>query len=159
MSNEGLSAKKQNLLRIIGIILAISIVIFNANSILGLLTTVLPIGTSGMVASAGIECYMDINCQNELSSINWGLLSPGDSSVYTVYIKNSGNTPLDLSFATISWNPQNAASYFTLSWDYSGTKLQPDEALPITFTLVVSSSIQGIDGFGFDISITGTEAS
>ncbi|MEM3480033.1 MAG: hypothetical protein QW702_00470 [Candidatus Bathyarchaeia archaeon] len=74
-------------------------------------------------------------------------------------MKNTGNVPITLSLSTENWNPSNAGSYMTLTWDYtSETKIQSNSALKVTLTLTVSSSIQGITNFSFNIVITGTES-
>ncbi|MBS7640082.1 hypothetical protein KEJ12_00310 [Candidatus Bathyarchaeota archaeon] len=76
-----------------------------------------------------------------------------------IFIKNTGNVPITLSLSTEGWDPSNAGSYITLTWDYiSGTKVQPGSVLKVTLKLTVSSSVQGITSFSFNIVITGTES-
>jgi len=57
---------------------------------------------------------------------------------------------------TSNWNPSNASDYMTLSWDYGGQSINPDEVVQVTFTLSVDASIDGITGFSFDITIVGS---
>jgi len=144
-------------LRILATISAIAVVLCSSEYIFGLLATTLSINTSGVVTSADLEAYWDSDCTNTVSSINWGTIYPGESKNVTIYIKNTGNVPLTLSLLTDNWNPSEAESYLTLSWNYNGEHLQADETLPVTLTLVVSSNTQGITNFSFNIIITGTE--
>jgi hypothetical protein len=38
------------------------------------------------------------------------------------------------------WNPVEISDYLTISWDYNGTLINPDEIIPVTMTLSASSS-------------------
>ena len=144
-------------LRILAIISAVAVVLGSSEYIFGLLSTVLPINSSGVVTSADLEAYWDSDCTDTVSSINWGTIYPGDSKNVTIYLKNTGNVPLTLSLSTDGWNPSEAESYITLSWNYGGEQLQASEVLQVTLTLTVSSNTQGITNFSFNIIITGTE--
>jgi len=156
MSGEG-DSKARRVLGILGVALAIGLVITNANSIYGLLSTVLPIGTTGRVVTIDVDVYWESGCVNKVSSINWGELAPGDSEVVTVYVKNTGNVPMTLEMSTDEWLPLAAQMYIDLQWDYSGGQIQPDGVVQVTLTLTVSAIIDGIADFSFDIVITGTE--
>jgi len=144
--------------RILGVIFAVSIILGNIDLIFGLLTAVLSIATTGVVTSAGLNAYWDSECTNEVTSISWGSIYPGGSTNVTIYLKNTGDVPMTLSLTTDSWDPSDAETYFTLTWDYSGVQIQPGEALQITLTLAVSENTQGITNFSFNVVITGTEA-
>jgi hypothetical protein len=112
-----------------------------------------------MVTSVNLEVYWDSACTNRVTSIDWGIIPPGGSAAKTVYIKNAGNVPITLALSTESWSPSEAANYLTLTWNYtSGTKIPSGSVLPVTLTLTVSSSIQGITNYSFNIVITGTES-
>lgn len=82
-------------------------------------------------------------------------MEPGESKNVTTYLKNEGNTPINLSLNTSSWNPSEAENYIGLTWNYTGENLQPDQALPVTLILTVSQNIAGITTFNFDIVIEG----
>jgi len=150
-------SKARRVFGILGVALAVGLVITNANSIYGLLSTVLPIGTTGHVVTIDVDVYWESACINKVSSIDWGELAPGDSEVVTVYVKNTGNVPMTLELSTDDWNPLAAEMYIDLQWDYSGGQIQPDGVAQVTFTLTVSAIIDGVTGFSFDIVITGTE--
>ena len=51
--------------------------------------------------------------------------------------------------------PIEAADDMQLFWDYDDSTINPDEEMKITLTLVVSSNIQDIDTFAFDIVLVG----
>jgi hypothetical protein len=108
---------------------------------------------SGSIKAIGVDVYWDQACTNPVSSVNWGIVSPGGTKDITVYIKNTGNSPITLSMATSNWNPTNAHNYMTLTWNYAGQTINANNVTPVTFTLTVSASITGITNFSFDITI------
>lgn len=57
---------------------------------------------------------------------------------------------------TENWNPIEASNYIAISWDYTNQTIEPKQIIPVTFTLTVSETIQGIESFSFDIIITAT---
>jgi hypothetical protein len=110
----------------------------------------------GAVKAVGVGVYWDLDCVNSVTSIDWGTIEPGFDKTVQVYIKNEGNSASTLSMYAENWSPASASSYMTLNWDYSGQSVNPDEIVAVTFTLTVSSSIQGITSFSFDIVIVGS---
>lgn len=56
----------------------------------------------------------------------------------------------------MNWNPKAASRYITLSWDYGGQSISPNNVVPVVLTLSVSKDISGITNFSFDIIITAT---
>lgn len=114
------------------------------------------ISNRGAVKAIGVGVYWDQNCTVEVTSINWGLIEPGSSVNVTVYIRNEGNSAGNLTMYITNWSPSNASNYMTLSWDYMGQLINVDEVLGVTFTLIVSTEIQGITNFSFDIVIIGS---
>lgn len=115
------------------------------------------IQSSGTVKAVNVGVYWDSACTNVTSSINWGMLSPGGSTSFTIYVKNEGNVAMKLSLVAQNWNPTNAPSYMTLSWNREGQTVNSGSVLSATLTLSVSSSISGITSFSLNIIITGTE--
>jgi hypothetical protein len=108
------------------------------------------------IQTAGIAVYKDASCTTKASNVPWGTISPGSSRENVFYIKNEGTTALNLFLDTANWSPTNAANYLTLSWNYGGQTIQPNQVIKVTLTLTVSPSISGIDTFSFDIILTGT---
>jgi hypothetical protein len=115
------------------------------------------INNQGTVKALGVGVYWDGNCTNPVSLINWGTVEPGSTNNVTIYVRNEGNTAANISMATENWNPSNAPNYLTLNWNYNGQQLNPSEAVQITLSLTVSSSIQGIENFSFDILVSAIE--
>lgn len=111
------------------------------------------------IQTAGIAAYRDAGCTTTASEVPWGILAPGSSGEYRVYIKNEGTTSLNLFLDTANWSPTTAANYMTLNWNYNGQTIQPNQVIQITLRLTVSQSISGIGNFSFEIVLTGTEAS
>jgi len=52
---------------------------------------------------------------------------------------------------TTNWDPTNASDYISLTWDYGGQLVNPDEIIPVVLTLAISGNVTGITGFSFDI--------
>jgi len=103
--------------------------------------------------------YKDSNCEDQCTDINWGDLTPGSVKSRDVYIKNEDNITIYLDpVETPNWYPPKAPGYMDFGWDYKqGTRINPLENLRITLTLKVSSDIEGISSFGFDILINGRD--
>lgn len=112
------------------------------------------LSNTGTIRTIGVGAYWDNECTDPASSIDWGSLSPGASKDVTVYIRNEGSSAATLSKYTSNWNPSNAWGYITLSWDYGGQQISANEVIEVTLTLSISSSIEGITSFSFDITIT-----
>jgi len=123
-----------------------------------LLTTFITIPAIGGIKTIGIEAYEDSNCTIKILQIDWGLLSPGESKNFTIYLKNEGNIGVILSLTTDNWNPIEASNYIVLTWNYTnGTIISPNEVIALILTLTVDSTITDIASFSFDIIITGEE--
>lgn len=126
-------------------------------SALGLLVTSRTISNTGNVKAVGVNVYWDSACTNVTSSIDWGALDPGGAENVTVYVLNSGSVSLSLNVTSGNWNPSEASNYITLTWSREGYTLSPGSLVQAVLTLSVSSSVNSITSFSFDITITGTE--
>jgi hypothetical protein len=111
------------------------------------------ISNTAMLKLVGIGVFSNANGTGPVTSINWGMLQPGQMENYSAYLVSQSNVPITLSMYTASWNPTNASSYLTLTWNYRAQTIQPHASLPITFSLAVNASIQGIPEFSFDLWI------
>ena len=107
----------------------------------------------GKIKTVGVDAYADLECTKIVSEINWGTIPAGGSSQTTLYLKNTGNYPINMTINTENWSPAVAADYMALTWDYDGTELAPDEVRGVILTLAVDSNIAGITDFQFDIVI------
>ena len=106
------------------------------------------------IKTVGVGVYADAQCTLPVTSINWGIVEPGSTNPKPVYIRNEANVNAVLSMNTSAWNPPEAMSYITLTWNYTGVELSPNEVVPISFILNVASTISGITTFSFDITVT-----
>ena len=115
------------------------------------------ITSSGSIAtSPNVSVYSDSACTTVITSINWGSLSTGDSSIHTVYVKNTGIASMTLSMIANNWSPAGAGTYLTISWNQEGTELSAGQSVAAIITLTVSPSTTGITNFSNTITITGT---
>ena len=115
------------------------------------------IPSTGTVSAVNVGVYTNQACTTNCTLISWGAMSPGNTATYTVWVKNTGNTPMTLSMATANWNPSSANGPIVISWNRDGTSLNAGASISATLTLTVSSSISSsITNFSFDIIITGT---
>ena len=122
----------------------------------GLLSINQSVSSSGVISSVDLGVYQEWACTNNLTSVAWGTLSPGDTATRTIYVKNIGTAPITLTMTTTNWNPTNANGPITLTWDRENTILDAGSVIAATLTLSVSPSISGITTFNMDVVITGT---
>jgi hypothetical protein len=109
------------------------------------------------IEAAGLGVYWERECVNEIPAINWGYIDPGSSSVVTIFLRNEGASQMSVSLATENWSPSVAQSYITLDVDFASGQLDQQSVLEVDLTLAVSSNVDGVFDFGFDIVITGSE--
>jgi len=150
-----LSNRKQKILMVsVGAFFVFNLFLFN--SIGGQFLSQTTLQSSGVIKTLGVAAYQDSNCITQSSNINWGTISPGASIPKTIYLRNEGNSDLTLSLQTANWSPTNAPNYLTLSWNYIGQTIRPNQVVPIVLTLSVSQNINGINSFNYEIIILGT---
>ena len=116
------------------------------------------ISNVGMVRPFNVTIWQDVNRTTALTSIEWGLLIPGEKKTVEAYLWSDGDTNTILSMATENWNPINANLYLSMTWDRENYTLQPKQVCLSSITLTVASVIVGVEGFSFDILITATES-
>jgi hypothetical protein len=114
------------------------------------------IPNAGNVKAVGVGVYWDSGCTENVTSIDWGFLEPGETTNVTVYVKNDGNIPVALFMKTDNWSPLLASENIALSWNRESYVLNPG-SVEAVLTLVVAEDIEGVTDFSFDITITGTE--
>jgi hypothetical protein len=102
-----------------------------------------------------VEIYYDETCSNPVTTIDWGMLEPGDSSNYTIYAKNLGETPVMLYLNTQNWDPSEAPLHMSLDWNYTNEFIEANHSIPIMLTLTLSNDAPPMDDFSFEIVITG----
>jgi hypothetical protein len=123
--------------------------------LLGTVQVSYSIPNGGVIKEINVKVYNDSGCSISLPSIDWGLLEAGSSKNRTIYVKNNGNSPLMLTLSASNWIPSNAANYITLTWDYDGQPLNPNQFIKVVLMLVISPAIHGISSFTFDITVIG----
>jgi len=114
------------------------------------------IPNSATLKLVGVGVYKDIDFTIPVTSIDWGLVEPGEQKNYTAYIKNESNVPINLNMWTEDWNPAKASSFITLTWSYDGTQIAVDNSIAVTFVLDINATTSGIDAFTFTIVILGS---
>jgi len=140
-----------------GAIIAIAVTgIFLTVLSAGVLTSSQSVTSSGTITAVNVGVYTDVACTTSCSSIDWGMLLPGNSTTRIVYVKNTGTVPVTLSVSTVNWTPSNANTYLTLTWDRTNYVLAPSTSVQATLTLTASSSAGSISSFNFNLVITGT---
>jgi len=114
------------------------------------------IPSSASLKVVGIGVYKDVNFTVSVTQIDWGMLEPGEKKNFSAYIKNESNVPITLSMWTEDWNPLNASSFISLSWNYDATQIPVDGSVPVTFALHVDAATSGIRSFSFTIVVVGS---
>jgi len=112
--------------------------------------------TSGILATANLGVYSDSACTQSLSSIDWGVVSPGGSVSKNVYVRNLGSTQVTLILSTTNWTPSTANGPVTVSWNRQNLVLGAGQVTSATLVLSVSSTASGFTSFSVDAMITGT---
>ena len=118
--------------------------------------------STGKISAVGLDLFTNSSLTVPLTSIDWGVLNPGDMAGVSFYARNSGNINVTLSIATGNWTlngvSSNQTSFLAFSWNYTNQILLPTQAVPLQLTLTVSPQILNITSFTFDIFINATKA-
>jgi len=96
----------------------------------GLLTIQRRIPGKGQIVTTNLQIYWDAECTQIGSEIDWGQLRPGDIATKSAFAKNTGDVSINLSLSTENWDPSTASNYISLSWNYTGALVQPNQANP-----------------------------
>ena len=126
-------------------------------SALGVLVETRAVSGSKIHARAGVGLYTNSGCTTLLNAISWGTLNPGNTTTYTMYVKNTGTVSETLSMTITGWNPSTASSYIKLTWNQEKSVLTAGQVATAIVTLSVSSSISDITSFSNSIIITGIQ--
>ena len=160
-----------NKIVLLSMLLLITLSFVSGMSVIGLLQSTEKVNSSGIVThppppssppppppepDIEIDVYSDNACTKRISSVEWGSIEAGRSRDKVIYVKNNGDHEVSLSLSTDDWLPSLASSYLRISWDYDGSVLQKGAVKKVTLTLTISSSINGISNFNFNIVITGS---
>jgi hypothetical protein len=140
---------------VIALILLSGFMLAQVMSAVQISSTISNVGALNLSADIGV--YWDASFTERTSAIDWGTLDPGATKSFSIYIQNEGNNALTLSMSTSNWSPPTASNYLTMTWNYNGQTINPNEYIHITLTLTISASITGFNNFSFNLNIVGTE--
>lgn len=160
----------------IAIFVFLTVITIGGASVMGLLQTAERVGTSGVVIRSPdqspsllgpikslppepkieIDVFIDEACLKPLSSFEWGEIIPGESTIKTIYLRNSGEMYVKLNLIGENWTPDESEEYMGLSWDYDGSEVLPGEIREINVELSVHYDCPILNNFGFDLIIIGS---
>lgn len=115
-------------------------------------TTRIP-NVSAVETTDTIGIYWDKKCENRVTSVDWGSLSPGSTRKVSLYVRNEGNESMTLDLLTENWLPLIAAQNMSLSWSYPGQPIYENQVVSTELELYVSPKIKEVMRFSFDILI------
>jgi len=110
---------------------------------------------SAISTTTQIGIYWNQNCTNPVTSINWGMLSPGENKNITIYVRNEDNTTITLTINTLNWKPEETSQFLTFSCTSNNTTIEPQKTAKITLTLQVKQNIKTVKDFSFGINFEG----
>lgn len=105
----------------------------------------------------GLDAFWDMACTQPVTSVDWGQMRPSESVTQLIYLKNTGDVPLNLNMTLTDWTPAEAAVYISVTWNAEGSVLGVNDPMSVNLVLTVSSNIVGVTDFNMNIVITGAE--
>ena len=123
----------------------------------GLLTTTQNVPASGTISAINLGVYSNAGCTVPLTSITFGMVTPGTQATQTLYLKNTGNIAENLTMTVNSWTPSNAGTYLTITWSPTLSTLAAGASTSATVTLTASSSAGALSTFNFNVAFTGSQ--
>ena len=120
--------------------------------------TIYRLNTSGIVTQGtGIFIVSsDPTGLKEITSINWGQLSPGETKMIDIYLTNKGNAPIAFTISTSNWSPINGFESIEFIYTISTSPLGVGRFRKVPLSIHILPSIAGIVDFSFDILVVGT---
>jgi len=105
---------------------------------------------NGSIREAGVVIYRDLNCTQPLQSVDAGIVDPGDTKNWTIYVRSKLDTAIGLNLQTSNWDPSTANGQIQLTWDYDGRRFGSNQTLEVTLTLIISYALHDVSTFSFD---------
>lgn len=105
---------------------------------------------NGSVKEADVIIYRDLNCTQPLQFVDAGIVDPGDTKNWTIYVRSRLDTPIGLNLQTTNWDPSSANGQIQLTWDYDGRRFGGNQTLEVILTLVISYALHDVSTFSFD---------
>jgi hypothetical protein len=117
------------------------------------------------IKGKGVGIYWDKNCDNPITSINWGSLTINrlneTNKNETIFVRNEQGQTINLSMNTSYINPTNFNKYIKITWNYKNQQLQPMEIVEITLNISINANIlfeiPQISKYEFMINISALE--
>jgi len=137
-----------------------------AISIIGVLLTVTTLAAlnasqsvplNGTIAGVNVGVYTDSGCTIPCTAISAGTLNPGGTFTQNVWIKNTGTVSETLTMLADTWNPANANSSLTLTWNRQNYVLSSGANVQATLTLTAAANTGTLTTFSCSVTITGTQ--
>jgi hypothetical protein len=135
---------------LVGATLALAVILMVAG-VLAIIQSSKTVPSHGHIQGISVNLYSDAGCTLPLTSVDWGNINNGTSTIYTIYIKNEGTANMTLSMTTNTWTPSNATSYVTLTWNRDSYVLANQTSVSADLDLTVSPSLT--DGMDFTVNI------
>jgi archaellum component FlaG (FlaF/FlaG flagellin family) len=123
----------------------------------GLLSASQSVPYNGTISAVNLAIYSDSSLTQNCTSLSTGAVNPGGTATQTIYIKNTGTIPETLTMTVNNWNPANASSSLTLSWDRQNYVLNPGQSIQGTLTLTAVSNTGNLSTFSCSATFTGTQ--
>jgi hypothetical protein len=122
-----------------------------------ILTSNQTVPLNGTINAVNLAIYSDSACTQTVSTLNVGTLNPGANATQTLYVKNTGNIAETLTISTANWNPTNANTSLTLSWNRQNYVLPAGQNIQATLTLTAAANTGSLTNFNCDVTLTGTQ--
>jgi hypothetical protein len=123
----------------------------------GLLLSSQNMPSGGTLTAVNVGVYSNPACTTNLTSIDWGTVSPNSTTTKTIYVKNTGNVPVTLSMTASGWSPAGVSTYIAQAWNSTSVVLAPNAVATALLTLTITNIPQSYTGFNYNTTITGTE--
>lgn len=112
---------------------------------------------NGTINAVNLGVFTDSSCSTPVTVLNVGALNPGGTATQTVWVKNTGNIPETLTMTVNNWNPSNATSSLTLTWNRPNYVLNAGAIVQATITLTAATNTGSLTTFSCDVTLTGTQ--
>jgi len=98
--------------------------------------------------------YEDSAKTKEVTSINWGELTPSENKTFNYYVVNHKKSNAVLFSSTSDWLPVEAQNFLLFEVTPLNSAFGAGELKPLNFTLRVSPDIANITTFSFNIILS-----
>lgn len=123
--------------------------------------------TVGTIRLIGLEVYGgNIQSTNGNFTLDLGEIWMGTPKNASFLLRNKSNTVATLNLTLNNWIPEDLQPFMTISWNYTGEKIAPNEEIPISIDITSENSLEFIDyivtndvkSFSLNLTIQAVEA-